>query len=406
MMQKIEYTNLNIALSQMVNLVKTRRSEIIEWVEAERANRPWLLYNSLDIRYSGFKIAPVDNNIYPAGFNNLTSDSLKHAAKYLAQYIAEYFNQAKTVVIIIENFTRNINYFQNVMTIKALFETIGLKVFIGSYEAKKKIELPSPNSLEIYPITKDINNYIFIDSLVKPDLVVLNNDLTLGIPNILNNIIQPIIPNIKYGWYIRSKFSHFEAYNNIVLKFAQTFLIDPWLISTYINVSEDVNFKDKIGLEHMSYKVDQVLDLIRSKYDQYSIAESPYVFIKADNGTFGMGITTIRSGQELIAINKKTRHSIHSIKHGVINKKVIIQEGIPTIKSFNNLAAEDMLYIIAGQIIGKITRYNELKNTYMNLNSKGMQLMGIDHILNFDDPIYCLQWLISQLSSLATLNEI
>ena len=152
-----------------------------------------------------------------------------------------------------------------------------------------------------------------------PDMILLNNDLTEGVPEILHDIKQPILPKPNQGWHKRRKFNHYQAYNRIIEDFCKTFALDPWLFTTFSKKCYNVNFKEKKGLACIATHVDEILNKIRNKYSQYDITEDPYVFIKADKGTFGMGIITVRSGKEVLEINKKTRHSINKIKGGVEN---------------------------------------------------------------------------------------
>src|SRR5579885_2078392 len=68
------------------------------------------IYGSIDLRNSGFKIAPIDMNLFPAGFNNLNPDFLAQtaaAAKKIIQVVSPY---AKKILIIPESHTRNLYY--------------------------------------------------------------------------------------------------------------------------------------------------------------------------------------------------------------------------------------------------------------------------------------------------------
>nr|WP_246209852.1 glutamate--cysteine ligase [Wolbachia endosymbiont of Atemnus politus] len=55
----------------------------------------------------------------------------------------------------------------------------------------------------------------------------------------------------------------------------------------------------------MATKVDQVLSLVQKKYEEYGVSTQPYVFIKANNGTYGMGIIKATSEEEILNLNKK-----------------------------------------------------------------------------------------------------
>jgi glutamate--cysteine ligase len=45
--------------------------EVNQWIDDYQARYPQPITSSVDIRESLHKFAPVDHNLYPAGFNNL-----------------------------------------------------------------------------------------------------------------------------------------------------------------------------------------------------------------------------------------------------------------------------------------------------------------------------------------------
>ena len=49
-------------------------NSIETWFRRQWIKYPPPFYSSIDIRNSGLKIAPVDTNLFPAGFNNLNKD--------------------------------------------------------------------------------------------------------------------------------------------------------------------------------------------------------------------------------------------------------------------------------------------------------------------------------------------
>jgi glutamate--cysteine ligase len=58
-------------LQQIERLLLTRQSDIEAWLRTEWRKTPAPFYCSVDLRNAGFKLAPVDTNLFPAGFNNL-----------------------------------------------------------------------------------------------------------------------------------------------------------------------------------------------------------------------------------------------------------------------------------------------------------------------------------------------
>src|SRR5207253_2175522 len=96
----------------------------------------------------------------------------------------------------------------------------------------------------------------------------------------------------------------------------------------------------------------------RAKHRQYGIADDPYVFVKADSGTYGMGIMTVRSGSEMMELNKKNRNKMQAVKEGTEVHAVIVQEGIATVDRVNDKPAEPMIYLIDGIPTGGMYRVN------------------------------------------------
>jgi glutamate--cysteine ligase len=52
-------------------------------------------------------------------------------------------------------------------------------------------------------------------------------------------------------------------------------------------------------MEALAEQVDVILAKVRRKYKEYGIKEKPFAVVKADNGTYGMGVMTVRDAKEL-----------------------------------------------------------------------------------------------------------
>jgi glutamate--cysteine ligase len=244
-----------------------------------------------------------------------------------------------------------------------------------------------------------VGAYIKLENDWQPDVVVLNNDLTSGIPEEFNNISQPILPSPKLGWHTRLKSNHFKAFDKLANEFAEKFSFDPWFITTFTDNCGSIDFKNKKGLECLAQHVEKVIEKTAEKYRQYSIHKEPYAFVKADRGTYGMGVMMLRSGDDILNLNKKDRHSMGAIKHGIQNSEVMVQEGVPTIELYNDSPSETMAYMLAGNVIEMLMRSNSLKDELSNLNSNGME------ILIHNDTKFGIKHVIAMLASLAVIFE-
>lgn len=370
-------------ISQLEKMLISKQRDVEEFFH----NLPYKnlpIFSSVDLRNSGFKIAHVDCNLFPAGFNNLTDVAVERACKNTQEYLELYFPKAKKILIAPENLTRNQFYQQNILTIKNIFEKANYEVDVATFQDDK---------LQIKVEGNVVSHFEFV-----PDLIILNNDLTHSVPKELINAIQPVVPNPRLGWHSRRKHIHFDEYQILLDKFAEKLQFDPWVLSCYYHNCKEISFKKREGIECIANAVDKLLYKIQKKYDEYKIDKKPYVFVKSNLGTFGMGVMTASSAQDILDINKKNRHSMDKIKYGVENTEIIIQEGVYSSRYYNGIA-EHISYLVGSNPIGYINRYNPEKTDSDNLNSKGMQFQGIDEVNFFLENIVC------RLSAYAVANE-
>ena len=303
-------------IPQIKELLSTQEEEVNRWFEQKFKATPPFFYNSVDIRHSGYKIAPVDTNLFPGGFNNLSEKDRICAIEKTKQYFKRHLNGATSVLLVAEDHTRNLFYLENIAVLHQLLTGAGLTVWISSLAVTESGEaqtLTSQSGIELHYVPlKRVGDDIQTIAGDIPEMVLINNDLTVGAPEILQNIRQPVLPPLGFGWYRRRKTSHFDTYNDLVREFANHFGLDSWLLSTYFHRCGVVNFKEKSGLECVAIGVDKTIHRIQKKYDEYGIDQQPYVFIKSDKGTYGMGIMTATSGQDVMEMGKKIRNKMNT----------------------------------------------------------------------------------------------
>lgn len=174
------------------------------------------IYCSFDIRDSGFKSAVVDTNLFPAGFNNLPLDSHQYTANCLADAFFQAGISPGQVLLIIEEHTRNKWYLENVFVLASMLKKAGYSTDIvlpGVEETDQgSLDTAMGNSLKLMPLEKamkDIQRY---------QCVLLNNDLSSGIPRFLQSIPLKVLPNPYLGWHSRSKKDHFDTMANLLTK--------------------------------------------------------------------------------------------------------------------------------------------------------------------------------------------
>lgn len=353
-------------------------------------------YGSVDLRNSGFKLAPVDMNLFPGGFNNLDASFLPLCVQAAMSAIDKICPDARRLLLIPENHTRNLFYLQNVAQIAAILRLTGLEVRLGSLlpgiEQAVPVALPDGSSLLLEPLVRrgprlGLANF-------EPCAILLNNDLSSGIPAILQGLgEQVILPPLHAGWAVRRKSNHFAAYDDVASEFARLVGIDPWRINPYFAVCDGVNFHDRRGEECLAANVDAVLEMIREKYRQYAIDETPYVVVKADAGTYGMGVMTVKDASQITGLNRRQRNKMSVIKEGLAVSQVIIQEGVHTYEQVGSGeqegVAEPVVYMIDRFVVGGFYRVHNQRSKDENLNAPGMHFEPLAFETSCSLPDHC-----------------
>ena len=164
-----------------------------------------------------------------------------------------------------------------------------------------------------------------------PCTILLNNDLSAGAPGILEDLHQQyLLPPLHAGWTVRRKSTHFRSYEEVAKRFGKVLGIDPWLINPLFGKCSEVDYATQQGLDAVQAQVEVVLSKVRRKYKEYGIKEKPFVVVKPDNGTYGMGVMTVRDPKDLETLNRKTRNKMAVVKDGQQVHDVIVQEGVLT----------------------------------------------------------------------------
>ncbi|MFN9280856.1 MAG: glutamate--cysteine ligase [Betaproteobacteria bacterium] len=380
--------HLITALTGPINELEQRILEsmpaIERWFRLEWMEHTPPFYTSVDIRNAGFKLAPVDTNLFPGGFNNLTAEMLPLAVQAAMAAIEKICPEAKNLLLIPEKHTRNTFYLTNVKRLMQIFHQAGLNVRLGTLDEEVKVPttlaLPDGSELVVEPLVRTrgrlgLKNF-------DPCTILLNNDLSAGIPKVLENLHeQYLLPPLHAGWAVRRKTHHFQRYEEVAKKFAKLLGMDPWLINPMYGQCGEVNFAESTGLDCVQSNVDTLLGKVRRKYKEYGINEKPFVVVKADNGTYGMGIMTVRDAKELAEINRRTRNKMSVIKDGQEVSEVIIQEGVPTYERINDAVAEPVVYMIDRYVVGGFYRVHAERGVDENLNAPGSSFvpLAFDH---------------------------
>jgi glutamate--cysteine ligase len=374
------------------------QTDIEHWFRRQWMQHAAPFYSSVDLRNAGFKLAPVDTNLFPGGFNNLNPDFMPLAVQAAQVGVEKMCGDARRFLIIPENHTRNLFYLQNVAALADIIRKTGLTVRFGSLipdlQEPLTLDLPDGGQLTLEPVRRE-GNRLLLDPESKhnarfdPCSILLNNDLSAGAPAILQGLDpkQTMLPPLHAGWATRRKSNHFSAYDQVAREFSALIGIDPWLINPYHANCGEVNFQARVGEECLAMHVEEVLGKTRTKYAEYGIDREPFIIVKADAGTYGMGIMTVKSADDVRDLNRKQRNKMAVVKEGMEVTQVLVQEGVPTFESINEAVAEPVVYMIDHFVVGGFYRVHTSRGIDENLNAPGMHFvpLAFDQIGSFCD---------------------
>ena len=362
-------------LLRFESVLLERAADIEAWFRAQWLKTAPPFYGSVDLRNAGFKLAPVDTNLFPAGFNNLNPAFEALCVAAIQAALTRVKPSACDILLVPENHTRNRFYLENVAVLQDLVQKAGYKVRIGSLrpelQDEETIQLDSGRGLRLERIRRD-GDKVFVNDF-QPCLVLLNNDLSGGRPPILEDLAQPVVPPLGVGWSSRLKSQHFGIYREVAQEFGALLGIDPWLVEPLFRNCGQINFKTREGEECLAGNVELLLDDIRTKYQEYGVEEEPFVIVKADAGTYGMGVMTVRSVDEIRNLNRDARKKMAATKEGKEVTGAIIQEGVYTFERWGDeqATAEPVVYMIDHYVVGGFYRVHGGRSNQENLNAPG-----------------------------------
>ena len=369
-------TALTGPINELEQRILDTTPAIERWFRLEWMEHTPPFYSSVDIRNAGFKLAPVDTNLFPGGWDHLTSQMMPLAVQAAMAAIEKICPEARNLLVVPEHQPRNPAYLANVLQLKHIFHQAGLNVRFGSLSPDIKepttLQAPGGESLVLEPLIRTDRRLGLKD--FDPCTILLNNDLSAGIPGMLEDLHeQYLLPPLHAGWTVRRKSTHFKAYEEISKRFGKLLGIDPWLINPMFAQCDDVDLAHGRGMECLTTHVDALLSRIKRKYKEYGINEKPFVMVKPDNGSSGQGVITVHDARELEVLSRKAKAKAKpgAAPDGPQPSEIIIQEGVQTNERIEGAVAEPVVYMMDRYVIGGFYRVHAERGVDENLNAPG-----------------------------------
>lgn len=405
----------------VVDRIFAKGAEIENWFSRVEAELPVPPYTSIDIRDSGFKALPVDSNAFPGGFNNICVDDWPVAACNFSRVLRAHGKKPKRVVLVPENHTDNKFYFENLRALREILVLAGFDTTIGHLNPAltenygpglSTVETASGHTLLLERLERrgDLLATKRME-FAEGDLVLLNNDLSNGVPPELSGLAHEITPTPQMGWFQRRKSSHMRHYGELAKELAAILEIDPFLITARFTEVDEVDFASGKGIDRIARAVDDVIAQVRQDYEAHGVKVEPFAYVKHNAGTYGRAIMPVKSGAELLDMNRREKNKMNVSKGGVHVDSVLVMEGIPTDISLENQSAEPVIYLVGHQPVGGFFRLNPNKDERGNLNAPGAHFVTLcfANLFRKSDPnaivLEKFYGILGRLSSLANARE-
>ena len=363
-------------------ILESKREQITAWMTKKRSEVPIPIYGSVDVRDAGWKVAVVDANHFPAGFNNVSKEDEPHLAALLKNHIMRLKGECEWVHLYPESHTRNAGYIENVATLQRLITLSGFRCTVGSPELSAHGSLTGISGpLQLSRVELKLENgteELFVEG-ERPCLILLNNDLTEGIvPGLSANNVSPP-PSM--GWHRRRKSEHYACLQKYVDEMAQLLEIDSWHLMANWFVSENKCLEKETCRVALAKEVDEFIENIRAKYQSLGIEREPVVFVKNDRGTYGLGIMAVKRGKELLELSNRKMKKLMYSKGGADVENFLIQEGVPTLLTEEGGApVEPVVYLVDGEAASWFYRINAKKGDMDNLNSPSAEFFDSSEV--------------------------
>lgn len=345
-----------------------------EWFKSKSRGLPFPIYSSFDIRDAGFKLGPVDANIFPAGFNNICLTDRENSVDLAREFLdGHYSPETKRILLLTEEHTQNPYYWDNVLALHTIFTGAGREVRLAipkDLPAPLQVTSASGATLTVYS-AKRVGKGVDIEGF-KPDLIVSNNDFSVEYEEWAKDLETPMNPPRELGWYRRRKDRFFRVYNELAQEFCELVGLDPWIMQVETEVFSHFEVDSEESRDQLVARAQQLFDRLKAKYKEKGITRDPFLFVKNNAGTYGLGVIPVKDPAEIKAWNYKSRKKMKAAKGGREVSEVIIQEGIPTaVHAEGGQTAEPAIYMIGCQLAGGFLRTHSEKSDEESLNSPG-----------------------------------
>jgi glutamate--cysteine ligase len=261
----------------------------------------------VDLRNAGFKLAPVDTNLFPGGFNNLRRKCCRWRCRPPWRPSRNLPGRAQPAADP-GNPPGNTFYLQNVGRLMQIFRQTGLNVRLGTLSPGSPSR--TDRAARRHPAGGGAAGALANGRRLglkdfDPCTILLNNDLSAGIP-VLENCTSKAAAAAARRLGAAPQEQPLRRLRRGGEEVRQADRVDPWMLNPlFAKVATSTSRSAPAPTRWPT--ACRAAGEDRKKYKEYGIKEQPFVIVKADAGTYGMGIMTVKDASEIKDLNRKQR---------------------------------------------------------------------------------------------------
>jgi glutamate--cysteine ligase len=383
--------HLITALTGPINEIEQRVLEsmpaIERWFRLEWMEHTPVFYSSVDLRNAGYKLAPVDTQLFPTGFDNLTPEMAPLSVQAAMAAIEKICPEAKNLLLVPDRRQRSPFYLQHLQRLMQVFTQAGLNVRLGRLSdegrAVETLALPDGGELRLEPLVRARGRLGLKD--FDPCTVLLNDDLGEGVPQELLGLHQQyLLPPLHAGWGVRRRLNHLRSYEEVAKKFAKLLGMDHWLLTPMHADAGTFERGSAASLEALQAQADAMLGKVRRKFKEYGIAERPFVVVKCQRDDGRMRPLTLRDARDLAADGPAAAALAEAAGGAAV--ELLVQEGVPTYERVNDAVAEPVVCMIDRYVVGGYYRIHAGRASDEALRGPGSQFVPLAFAENHQMP--------------------
>lgn len=340
-----------------------------EWFDSQK-KQPFPVYASFDIRVNDNKIAIVDANLFPAGFNNIHVEDWDRASEAWRQTLDPWVKPGQALLLLTEEHTLNLRYWDHVFVLKQLLQKHFKVWLIWPRVVLKSSSVTSANhgTLTVYGAHPEQPAW----QNESIGLILSNNDFSADYGNWFEAWKDvPLIPPPSCGWRLRHKANFFHWYNQLSQEAARILDIDPYRLQI-----ETLSIQIPLGDDDAMVTVAEAIrQFSQNLYRTYQIRGWQYsdtIFLKNARGTYGLGVLPIENASQFQNFNYHQRKKLKAAKANWVTQDFILQEAVATHLTHNDGLKEPVLYYVGRNCVGGFWRvFGQSHQSLVSFNAPG-----------------------------------